>query len=105
MVPITQKYIRSNQSPFMNKNTHKAFMTRTKLSNRFLREATSNLLTRESKKAISWVNERNECYTNRSATRVKNFDFDNDMSENKEKNNFIPRSTFWKYLFPMPKCI
>ena len=51
------------------------------------------------------------------ATRVKNFDFDNDTSEKmfshpyisymkndyKERNNFIRRTSFWKYLFPMPK--
>ena len=49
--------------------------------------------------------------------RVKNFDFDNDMSENifshpyisymanqsLERNTFILRTTFWKYLVPMPK--
>ena len=62
-----------------------------------------------------------ECSTNdRSATLVRNFDFDNDTSENifhtpilaiwqmkdyNERNNFILRNTFWKCLVPMPKCI
>ena len=69
----------------------------------------------------SATQKRHECYTNdTSATRVRNFDFDNDMSENKfshpyisymanerlhGENNFILRTTFWKCLVPMPKCI
>ena len=55
-----------------------------------------------------------------SAKRVKNFDFGNDTSENifshpqvsymanefnKERNNFILRTNFWKCLVPMPKYI
>ena len=40
MVSIKQKYIRGNQSPFMNKDIYKTGMTRTRLRNRFLKEAT-----------------------------------------------------------------
>ena len=40
MVPLKQKHIRSNLSPFMNKDIHKAIMTRTRLRNRFLKEPT-----------------------------------------------------------------
>ena len=40
MAPIKQKHIRGNQSPFMNKDIHKAIMTRTTLINRFLKEPT-----------------------------------------------------------------
>ena len=40
MAPIKQKYIRGNQSPFMNEDIHKAIMTRTRLRNRFLKEPT-----------------------------------------------------------------
>ena len=40
MAPIKQKHIRGNQSPFMNKDIHKAVMTRTRLRNRFLKEPT-----------------------------------------------------------------
>ena len=36
-VPIKHKYLRSNQSPFMNKEISKAIMNRTRLRNRFLR--------------------------------------------------------------------
>ena len=38
MAPLKQKHIRTNQSPFMNKDIHKAIMTRTRLRNRFLKE-------------------------------------------------------------------
>ena len=40
MAPIKQKHIRGNQSPFMNKDIHKAIMTRTRLGNRSLKEPT-----------------------------------------------------------------
>ena len=40
MVPLKQKHIRSNLSAFMNKDIHKAIMTRTGLRNRFLKEPT-----------------------------------------------------------------
>ena len=38
MEPTKQKHIRSNQFPFINKDIHKAIMTRTRLRNRFLKE-------------------------------------------------------------------
>ena len=40
MAPIKQKHIRGNQSPFMNKDIHKAIMTRMRLRNRFQKEPT-----------------------------------------------------------------
>ena len=40
MAPIKQKHIRGNQSPFINKDIHKAVMTRTRLRNKFLKEPT-----------------------------------------------------------------
>ena len=36
-VPIKRKYLRSNQSPFMNKKISKPIMDRSRLRNRFLR--------------------------------------------------------------------
>ena len=41
MAPIEQKHTRGNQSPFMNKDIHKAIMTRARLRSRFLKEPTS----------------------------------------------------------------
>ena len=60
---------------------------------------------------------RHECYTNdTSATRVKHFGFHNNTSEDifshpdisymaNEKQNFILRTTFWKCIVSMPKCV
>ena len=59
---------------------------------------------------------RHECYTNNTnATRVKKFDLDNNTSENifshpyisyKAKgSNFVLRTTFWKWLVHMLKCL
>ena len=72
-----------------------------------------------SETGATWV--PHECNTNdMSVARVKNFDFDNDTSENifshpilaiwqmkdyKERTNFILRTTFWKCLVTMPKPI
>ena len=62
-----------------------------------------------------------ECYRNNtSATRVKNFDFDNDKSKNIFSHQYVSymtnerlqgveqfhsRSTFWKCLIPIPKYV
>ena len=67
MEPIKQKYIRGNQSPFMNKDIRKAIMTRTRLRNGFLKEPTPMnklaykkqrnycvSLMRENKKIMLW---------------------------------------------------
>ena len=35
--PVKQKYVRSNQSPFLNKQILKAIMNRTRLRNKLLR--------------------------------------------------------------------
>ena len=40
MASIKQNYITGNQSPFMNKDIHKTQTTRTRLRNRFIKEAT-----------------------------------------------------------------
>ena len=39
MATSKTKNIRGNQPPFVNKDIHKALMTRTRLCNRFLKEA------------------------------------------------------------------
>ena len=54
MAPIKQKHIRGNQSPFMNKNIHKAMMTRRKLRNRILKEPTPM-------NRIAYKKQRNYC--------------------------------------------
>ena len=59
MAPIKQKHIRGNQPPFMNKDIHKAIMTRTRLRNRFLKEPTEM-------NRLAYKKQRNYCFINAS---------------------------------------
>ena len=52
--PVKKSYIRSNQAPFMNKNLQKAFMTRSRLRNNFLKNK-----TKENK--LAYNKQRNYC--------------------------------------------
>ena len=54
MAPVKQKYIRDNQSSFMNKDIHKAIMTRKRLRNRFLKEPTQT-------NTLAYKKQRNYC--------------------------------------------
>ena len=54
LAPTKQKHIRGNQSPFMNKDIHKAIMTKTRLGCRFLKEA--NPMNR-----LAYKKQRNYC--------------------------------------------
>ena len=53
--PMKKKYIRGNNSPFMNQILSKAFMHRSKLKNRYNKNPT------EANK-ISYNKQRNHCY-------------------------------------------
>ena len=68
--------------------------------------------------ATRLLQEQHECDT--SVTRVKNFDFDNDKSENvfshsyvsymankrlQREEQFILKTTFWESFVPVPKFI
>ena len=55
MAPVKPKYIRGNQSHFMNKEIHKAKMTRTRLKNRFLKETTPMNILAYKKQRNYWV--------------------------------------------------
>ena len=86
MAPIKQNHIRGTHSPFMNKDIQEAIMTRTRLRNRFLNEATPmNRLA--SKK------QRNYCFSL--------------MRENKKQyygslnvNSMTDNKNFWRVLKP-----
>ena len=54
IAPIKQKHNRGNQSPFINKNIHKAIMTRVRLRNRFLKEPTQMNI-------LAYKTQRNYC--------------------------------------------
>ena len=90
MAPTKQKYIRGNQSPFMNKDIHKAIMTRTRLKNRFLKEPTEMnrlaykkqrnycvSLMRQSKKQYYGTLNANHLTDNKNIWRVAKPNFSN----------------------------
>ena len=52
--PVKQKYVRSNQSPFLNKQILKAIMNRTRLRNKFLR-------TRSAEDRFAYNQQRDFC--------------------------------------------
>ena len=53
-LPKKKKYVRGNQSPFMNKTLSKAIMLRTNLRNKFLKN-------RGNENKTSYVKQRNHC--------------------------------------------
>ena len=86
-VSIKHKYLRSNQSPFMNKEISKGIMNRTRLRNRFIR--TSFI---EDKKAYN--KQRNYCI---SLIRKSKQQYYNNLDHRKVTNN----KSFWKYIKPL----
>ena len=61
--PVKQKYVRSNQSPFLYKQILKAIMNRTRLRNNFLR-------TRSAEDRFAYNQQRNFCLSlNRKAKK------------------------------------
>ena len=86
MAPIKQKHIKGNRSPFMNKDIHKAIMTRTRLRNRFLKEPTQM-------KRLAYKKQRNYCISL--------------MRQNKKQyygslnvNNITDNKNFWRVVKP-----
>ena len=86
-VPIKRKYLRSNQSPFMNKEISKAIMNRTRLRNRFLR-------TRCIRDKEAYNKQRNYCV---SLIRKTKQQYYNNLDHRKVADN----KSFWKYTKPL----
>ena len=86
-VPIKHKYLRSNQSPFMNKEISKAIMNRTRLRNRFLR-------TRCIGDKEAYNKQRNYCV---SLIRKTKQQYYNNLDHRKVADN----KSFWKYIKPL----
>ena len=55
-LPKKKKYVRGNQSPFMDKTLSKAIMLRTNLRNKFLKN-------RSNENKINYVKQRNHCFS------------------------------------------
>ena len=86
MAPIKQKHIRNNQSPFINKDIHKAIMTRTRLRNRFLKEPTS--INR-----LAYKQQRNYCV---SFMRKNKKQYYSSLNVNRITDN----KNFWRVVKP-----
>ena len=91
MAPIKQIYIRGNQSPFINKDIHKAIMTRMRLRNRFLKETTQM-------NRLAYKKQRNYC--------------DSLMRQNKKQyygsvnvNHITDNKNFWRVVKPNFKTL
>ena len=86
MSPIKQRHIRGNQSSFMNKDIHKAIMTRTRLRKRFLKEATE--MNRP-----AYKKQRNYCFSLMRQSKKQYYGFLNVNHKPDNKN-------FWRVVKP-----
>ena len=85
--PVKQKYVRSNQSPFLNKQILKAIMNRARLRNTFLR-------TRSAEDRFAYNQQRNFCL---SLIRKAKKDYYNNLDHKKVTDN----KSFWKTVKPL----
>ena len=83
--PLKSKYLRSNHSPFMNKNISKAIMDRTRLRNKFLK-------SRSTESKLAYNKQRNYCVSLIPQTK-------RDYYNNLDHKN-IDNKSFWKYVKP-----
>ena len=86
MAPIKQKHIRGNQSPVVNKDIHKAIMTRTRLRNRFLKEPTHM-------NGLAYKKQRNYCV---SLMRQSKKQYYSSLNVNRITDN----KNFWRVVKP-----
>ena len=84
--PSKKKFIRGNQSPFMNKDLSKAIMTRSRLRNKFLKSRT--LSNRE-----NYAKQRNFCVTLLRKTKK-------DFYSNLKIDDICDNKLFWKTIKP-----
>ena len=85
--PLKYKYLRSNHSPFMNKDISKAIMDRTRLRHKFLRSRSI-----EDRKAYN--KQRNYCVS--LIRKIKK-----DCYNNLDYKKIIDNKSFWKYVKPL----
>ena len=86
MAPIKQKHIRGNQSSFMNKDIHKAIMTRTRLRNRSLKEPTEM-------NRLAYKKQRNYCVSLMCQSKKQYYDSLN-------VNHLTDNKNFWRIVKP-----
>ena len=87
VAPLKQKYVRSNHSPFLNKEILKAIMNRTRLRNKFLR-------SRSTEDRSAYNQQRNFCL---SLVRKAKKDYYNNLDHKKVTDN----KSFWRTVKPL----
>ena len=87
VAPLKQKYVRSNHSPFLNKEILKAIMNRTRLKNKFLGN-------RSSEDRSAYSQQRNFCL---SLVRKAKKDYYNNIDYKKVTDN----KSFWRTVKPL----
>ncbi len=84
--PLKQKYIRANESCFMNKTLKKAVMQRTKLKNKYLKNNTT-------KNKLEYKKQRNYCVKLFKNEKKKYY-------ENLDTNVIVDNKKFWQNIKP-----
>ena len=87
VAPLKQKYVRSNHSPFLNKEILKAIMNRTRLRNKFLR-------SRSTEDRSAYNQQRHFCL---SFARKAKKDYYNNLDHKKVTDN----KSFWRTVKPL----
>ena len=83
----TKKYIRANNSPFVNKSIKKAIMNRTRLRNKYFKHKTFE-------KKLAYTKQRNYCL---SLIRKAKTEYFGNLDEKTVKDNKL----FWKSVCPL----
>ena len=85
--PLKKRYVRGNQSPFVNKKLSKAIMIRSKLRKKFLK-------TKSVEEQINYKKQRNYCVSLLRKSKI-------DYYENIDERNIIDNKKFWKTVKPL----
>ena len=79
LAPVKKRYIRSNQAPFMSRTSQEAFITRSRLRNRFLKNRTNvnkALYNKQCNYCVKLLHkEKRRCYRNLNIKEVTDFFF------------------------------
>ena len=85
--PLKSKYLRSNHSPFMNKDISKAIMNCTRLRNKFWK-------SRSDESKLAYNKQRNYCLSLARQTKRVSYN-------NLDHKNIIDNKSFWKHVKPI----
>ena len=86
IAPLKQKYVRANNSPFMNKTILKAIIKRTRLRNRFLKDMSDS-------NRVAYNTQRNYCVSLIRKAKKSYY-------SNLDHKKIVDNKTFWKTIKP-----